>query len=121
MKKVICDGAVTDSANHKCEERKCKHRKLHKPMKGRCGIRNHNNSDGWCSHPGTQSLIDMGEEGNCVTCMTEAQIRKEELKLNKDMLKDFEEQRKKLIETIGQEQASLENLDRHIKILRSKK
>jgi len=121
MKMVICDGAVRDPASHKCEERKCKHRKLHKPMKSRCGVRSHNLNDTWCNFPGTQSLIDMGEEGICVTCMTEAEVRKEELELNEYMLKDFEEQREKLVKTIAQDQIALKNLDKHIKILKGKK
>ena len=121
MKKVICDGAVRDLASHQCEERKCKHRKLHKPIKGRCGIRSHNDSDGWCTFPGVQSMLDLGDEGTCVTCMTEAQIRKEELELNEYILTEYEEQRKRLIKTIEQDQVSLKNLDKHIKILKGKK
>ena len=121
MKMVICDGAVRDLASHKCEERKCKHRKLHKPIKGRCGVRSHNLNDTWCSYPGTQSLIDMGEEGMCVTCMTEAQVRKEELEFNEYMTKDLEAQREKLKKDIELDKKTLIRIDNHIKILKGEK
>jgi hypothetical protein len=121
MKMVICDGAVRDLVGHKCEERKCKHRKLHKPIKGRCGIRNHNNSDGWCTFPGVPSMLDLSDEGTCVTCMTHSEIRKEELKLNAFILKSLEEQKKELKQSIVKNQEALKNISKRIKILKAKK
>lgn len=76
---VICSG-TTDKGFHKCEERKCKHRILHKSIKGRCNVRNHNGEDCWCVAPGTVSLLDGYEDGSLVSCMTSKTLVKEERK-----------------------------------------
>ena len=76
MKSVICNG-TKDLSFHKCTERKCKHRKLHKSISGRCGCKDHNGADGWCVAPGTTSLIDGQEDGGLVTCMSPEEIKEE--------------------------------------------
>ena len=77
MKKVICSG-TTNKDFFKCEEKKCEHRILHEPVKGRCNCRNFNGRDGWCVAPGTTSLIDGHEDGGLVSCMTSETLVKEE-------------------------------------------
>lgn len=73
MEKVICSGA--DQQDYfKCKIRKCPHRKLHEPIKGRCGAKNFNGMDGWCNAPGTVSPLDGQEDGQLVCCMAPKEL-----------------------------------------------
>jgi len=62
---VQCNG---DPITHKCEERNCRHRKIH-VMRGCCGKRLINNSDRYCTMPETKSSLEIGEDGGLVTCI----------------------------------------------------
>ncbi len=65
-KLFTCSG---DSFFHKCEGRKCPHRLPHTELDN-CTKRILNNERGWCSAPGTKSMINQGEEdGALVTCV----------------------------------------------------
>lgn len=65
-KRFKCSG---DPSFHKCEFRKCPHRLPHKEFDN-CKQRVLNNERGWCSAPGTRSMITRGEDdGALVTCV----------------------------------------------------
>lgn len=80
MKKVICSGALTKDY-FKCDERKCKHRKPHKPVKGRCGTgcKKEWEGDVWCVAPGTKSYLHIGEDGGLVSCIDTKEFKRKDI------------------------------------------
>jgi len=60
-----CNG---DPIFYKCEERGCSHHKTH-VFHGDCGKHQHNGADRYCVAPGTQSMLETGEDGGLVSCV----------------------------------------------------
>lgn len=62
---VECDRLCSD---HKCEERKCIHRKPHK-FTNACVVNRNEEGEAWCVSPGTVSPLDGNEDGSVVKCV----------------------------------------------------
>ncbi len=120
MNMLICSG-TSNKDWFKCDERKCKHRKLHKPIKGQCGVKDWNGSDRFCHAPDTVSPIDGNLDGRLVTCMTVKELKKERAEFNQWFLKELQESKKDLKQKIQIDNDSLKILDKQIEYIKRQK
>ena len=119
MKKVVCSG-IMNREWHKCDERKCMHRELHVPIKGRCGVMSHNYSDTWCTAPGTTSVLDGDTDGSLVTCMTPTSLRKKEEESGKNYLDMLHRHKSELELDIKNSKDRLKKMNKTIKMIEVK-